>query len=103
MGGFVHATPAQLIVMMLSRPLLSRVLKSKTGRGKIQGCGDVFFFVIVVFMIGSFQRSVRPRVATVFPTRRETRADTNHPTGALSAQAALSPSCATTRIDVRKE
>src|SRR5664279_1531754 len=90
MGGLVHATPAQLMVMMLSRPLLSRVLKSNTGRGKNQGWGDVFFFKMVVFIIESSRRSVRAQVATVFPSRGESRTSGHHPTGALSVQAALS-------------
>jgi hypothetical protein len=44
MGGFVQAMPAQLTVMMLSVPAASRVLTSKTGRGKSQGLGDSIFF-----------------------------------------------------------
>jgi len=46
MGGIEQATPAQLTVMMLSFPALSRVLSSRTGRGKNHGLGVVFFMEI---------------------------------------------------------
>jgi hypothetical protein len=45
-GGVEQATPAQLTVMMLSLPAASRVLTRSTGRGKTQGFGDIFFFMI---------------------------------------------------------
>ena len=46
MGGVEQATPAQLTVMMLSLPALSRVLSSRTGLGKNHGLGVVFFMEV---------------------------------------------------------
>jgi hypothetical protein len=45
MGGVVHATPAQLTVMMLSLPWPSWVVTKSTGLGKNHGRGTIFFFM----------------------------------------------------------